>query len=89
MASERTITIKNKLGIHVRPAAQIAELANKYNANIVFTRDNLSANAKSIVELLTLGAVGQSTLTIKAEGPDAEPALTALTQLIEGKFGEE
>ena len=89
MVFERTVIIQNKLGIHVRPAAQIAELANKYNADVIFVRDNILANAKSIIELLTLGAVGGSILTIKAEGVDAEQSVVALQQLIETKFGEE
>lgn len=89
MVAKRTIKITNKLGIHVRPAAQLAELANQYQSNITFIKDGQRVNAKSIIELLSLGASGGSTITMQAEGADAEPLLDALQRLIATNFGEE
>lgn len=89
MVAERTIRITNKLGIHVRPAAQIAELASQYQSNIIFIKDEQKANAKSIIELLSLGAGEDSIITMQAEGQDAESLFKALQKLITAKFGEE
>ena len=89
MLEERNIRITNKLGLHVRPAAQLAELANKYQSQIAINIDKRSVNAKSIIELLTLGATEGTMLTFRAEGEDAAAALDSIQQLIENKFDEE
>jgi phosphocarrier protein len=86
---ERTVTILNKAGIHVRPAAQIAELANKFKANIILAKDGVEVNAKSIMDLLTLSAGQGIKLIIKAEGEDSEEAIDAIESLINSKFSEE
>lgn len=89
MTIERTIRLENKLGLHVRPAAQLAELASKYKSEILIIKDSQQANAKSIIELLTLAASGGTLLTIKADGEDAEKAVEVIQQLINSKFNEE
>lgn len=89
MAVERIVRLENKLGLHVRPSAQLAELATKYNSAITIIKEAHQANAKSIMDLLTLAATGGSSITIKAEGEDAESAVEAIQQLINSKFGEE
>lgn len=89
MILERTIKITNTLGIHVRPAAQLAETANKYEADIMIIKGSLQANAKSIIELLSLGAPGGTTIMIRASGKDAQAAVEAIHSLFESKFGEE
>ncbi|MFA5794658.1 MAG: HPr family phosphocarrier protein [Candidatus Brocadiia bacterium] len=86
---EKNVTIVNKLGIHVRPAAQMAELANKFKANIIITKNNYAVNAKSIMELLTLAAGQGTVLTLKADGDDAGQALESLEKLIGNKFNED
>jgi phosphocarrier protein HPr len=89
MFEECKIQITNRLGLHVRPAAQLSEIANKYHSKITITQSNISVNAKSIIELLTLGAGQGTLLTIKAEGDDASNAVSELKQLITNKFNEE
>lgn len=89
MAEERRIQIHNKLGLHVRPAAQLSEIANKYKSQITVIQDNRSVNAKSIIELLTLGASKGTDITIQADGKDANRALDEIEQLIKRKFNEE
>ncbi|MBI4835547.1 MAG: HPr family phosphocarrier protein [Planctomycetes bacterium] len=89
MAVERIIRLENKLGLHVRPSAQLAELASKYKSDVIIIKESLQANAKSIMDLLTLAATGGTSLTIKVDGPDAEAAIDAIQKLINSKFGEE
>lgn len=83
------IRLSNKLGLHVRPAAQLAEIASKYKSEITIIQDDKSVNAKSIIELLTLGASEGTIVTIRADGKDANSALVEIKQLIENKFSEE
>ena len=85
---ERTVTIANKNGLHARPAAEIVKTAAKYQADITLVRDDLEVNGKSIMGVMMLAAEYGSQLVLRADGPDAEAAVGALTQLIENKFGE-
>ena len=85
---ERQVQIVNKNGLHARPAAEIVKLAAKYKADITVTRDDLEVNGKSIMGVMMLAAECGSTLTLRAEGPDADQALDALSTLIGNRFGE-
>jgi phosphocarrier protein len=85
---ERIVQIVNKNGLHARPAAEIVKLAAKYKANITITRDDLEVNGKSIMGVMMLAAECGSTLALRAEGPDADQALDALSSLIGNRFGE-
>ncbi|MFH0888486.1 MAG: HPr family phosphocarrier protein [Planctomycetota bacterium] len=85
----KNVRILNKAGIHVRPAAQIAELSNKFQSDIVFIKDGIEVNAKSIMELLTLAAGEQTEIIINAKGDDEAKAIDALEKLINSKFSEE
>jgi phosphocarrier protein len=85
---ERSVTIANKNGLHARPAAEIVKTATKFKADITLVRDDLEVNGKSIMGVMMLAAEFGSTLQLRADGPDAEDAVGALAQLIEGKFGE-
>lgn len=86
---EITLEISNKAGIHVRPAAKIADLANKFKANISLVKDDTEVNAKSIMDLLTLAAGEGTTIIIRAEGEDEADAINQLEKLIRSKFSEE
>jgi len=85
---ERTVRITNKSGLHARPAAEIVKLAAKYKSDIVVARDDLEVNGKSIMGVMMLAAECGSTLTLRADGPDADQALDALAMLIGNRFGE-
>jgi phosphocarrier protein len=86
--AERTVQIVNKNGLHARPAAEIVKLAAKYQSEIVVARDDMEVNGKSIMGVMMLAAECGSTLTLRADGPDADQALDALASLIGNKFGE-
>ena len=87
--TEKKITIKNRAGIHARPAALIVRTANKYDAEIFLEKDGTKINAKSIMGIITLGAGFDSVLTLKADGPDEQEASDAMATLFENRFQEE
>ena len=86
---EKIVIVKNRAGIHARPAALIAQTANKFSSEVLIEKDDTVINAKSIMGVITMAAGYQTALTIKAEGDDAEAAVSALQALFENKFEEE
>jgi phosphotransferase system HPr (HPr) family protein len=86
---EVTVTVNHEVGLHARPASLFVQTAAKFSSDIEVTHGEKTANAKSILTVLTLGAQKGAEITIKAEGADAEEALTALEQLVLDNFGEE
>jgi phosphotransferase system HPr (HPr) family protein len=86
--SEVKLEIKNEVGLHARPAALFVQTANKFKSTITVKNGDTTANAKSILHILTLGAEKGTILTVIAEGEDSEQALKALTELNANNFGE-
>ncbi|MBN2050319.1 MAG: HPr family phosphocarrier protein [Spirochaetales bacterium] len=85
----KEITIRNRAGIHARPAALIVQKANEFDSQIYFEKDHNKINGKSIMGIITLGAGYNTTLTVTVEGADEEAALQAIVQLFENRFEEE
>lgn len=85
---ERIFRIVNSLGLHARAAAQLVQTANRYRADIHVEKDGMEVNGKSIMGVLTLAAAKGSSITVSAEGDDAEPAMAAIAKVIENGFGE-
>lgn len=85
----KEVTIKNRAGIHARPAALIVQTANRFNSQIFLEKDENRINGKSIMGVITLGAGYNSSLMIITEGEDEEAALEALCTLFDRKFEEE
>ena len=85
---EKAFTIVNSLGLHARPAAQIVQTANRFRSDIVFEKDGLQINAKSIMGVLTLAAGKGASVVVICEGEDAPAALAALARVFESGFGE-
>ena len=85
---ERTVQIVNRNGLHARPAAEIVKLASKFQAEITIVKDDLDVNGKSIMGVMMLAAEHGSSVSLRAEGPDAAQALDALATLVGNKFGE-
>lgn len=78
---EKTVTIENPNGIHLRPAAKIVNISKKYNSKILLSCKNCPrADACSITQLLLLQATQGTPITIKAEGPDAKKAVKEIAQ---------
>jgi phosphotransferase system HPr (HPr) family protein len=83
-----TATITHAVGLHARPAALFVQTAKRYTAAITVHTGARQANAKSMVQVLTLAAGQGAELTIRAEGADADKALVALRDLIATGFRE-
>ena len=82
-------TIFHEVGLHARPASLFVKTAGQYKSNITVSCNGRSANAKSILSVLTLGAHKDTEIEITAEGEDADEALTALKELVESNFGDQ
>ncbi|HWK91160.1 MAG TPA: dihydroxyacetone kinase phosphoryl donor subunit DhaM [Luteimicrobium sp.] len=80
----RTVTIRNPLGLHARPAAELARTASGFDAEVTVG----GVEAASVLELMALGATGGQEVEVTARGPEADAALDAVTGAIEGGFGE-
>jgi len=78
----KKIVIRNKLGLHARPAALFVQLANKFTSHIIVQKDNEKVNGKSIMGILMLGAERGSSIIIEAEGEDAQSAISELERLV-------
>jgi phosphotransferase system HPr (HPr) family protein len=87
---ERRVKIVNPLGLHARAAAQLVRLAGTFKSRILLKRiDNaVIADAKSILNVLTLAAPKGSELDLEIEGEDEMAALEAITDLFARGFGE-
>lgn len=83
------MTIGNRLGLHARAAARLVEVAQQFQSEVTMEKNGRAADAKSVVCLLTLECPLGTRVTVRAQGEDAEPAVTAVAELIESKFGEE
>ena len=83
------IEIINKLGMHARAAAKFVKLASEFSSNIEVERDNQRVNGKSIMGVMMLAAAKGSTITLHADGDDAQRAIDALSDLINNRFGED
>jgi len=78
----RKIVVKNKQGLHARPAALFVQIANKFDSRITVKRDAEEVNGKSIMGILMLGAEKGSEITIQVEGEDAQVALAELEKIL-------
>ena len=85
----RSLEIKNRLGLHARAAAQLVQVASKFESEITVTKDDQVVNGKSIIGLMMLAAAQGTQIEVMAEGPDAEAALAAIEGLVDDKFNEE
>lgn len=85
---EKDVVVRNRAGIHARPAALIVQTAARYASQIEFSTEHETINAKSIMGIITLGAGYNSTIKIKADGDDEEEAVATISQLFESGFEE-
>lgn len=86
---EKILTVKNRAGIHARPATLIAQMANKFTSEITLEKDSIVVNAKSIMGVITMAAGYNTTMTLKVDGPDESEAASAIENLFETKFDDE
>src|ERR1051326_760912 len=93
---EKTIDLKNKHGLHMRPAQRIVEVAGKFRSDVRAVKNGMDCNAKSILDMIEFAAHmvrstadDDNTFLFRASGDDAQAALEALGALVNDKFGLE
>jgi phosphocarrier protein HPr len=89
MSQEQTIQIKNKYGLHARPAAEFVKLASRFRAEVYVRKQDLEVNGKSIMGMMMLAAECGAEITIRAQGDDAKDAVGELVALVNNRFGED
>lgn len=87
-----TVTLVNKRGLHARASNKFMECVMRFNAEILVRSHNdvcaETVVADSVMELLLLGSACGEDITISATGEDAQPAVLALVELVQSRFGE-
>lgn len=79
---KRSLIVKNKQGLHARPAALFVQIANKFDSKILVRKGKRKVNGKSILGILTLAAERGSRISIEADGKDAERAIQELEKIL-------
>lgn len=85
---EKEVTIKNRAGLHTRPAAALVKMAAQFRCEFFIYKDGFEINGKSIIGVMTLAAEQGSTLGLKFDGEDEEKAMAAVVGLFERGFDE-
>ena len=80
--------VVNKLGLHARPSAKVAQLATRFQSDVWMAKGARRINAKSIMGVMMLAAAKGSKITVETDGADEAAAMTALTALIANYFEE-
>jgi phosphocarrier protein len=78
---EQSVVVPWRAGLHARRAVELVKVANKYNSSIIIKKDDIEADAKSIINLMTLEAIYKTQLIIVADGDDEEEAIKAIAEL--------
>jgi len=86
---ERMVTIRNRAGMHARPAALLVKTASAFASQVYIEKDSERVNGKSIMGVITLGATFNTPLKVIADGPDEVEAVDAIEKLFERRFEEE
>ncbi len=87
MKKEKVI-LQNETGLHARPASELAKLAATFKCNIDLNANGKTANAKSILGIMSLGIKAKTEIEIECDGEDEEEAMSKILQGFENKFGE-
>jgi len=89
MIAERSVEIVNERGLHARASAKFVKLAGAFDAEVTVSKDGATVDARSIMGLMMLAAGPGSSISIRAEGAQAEAAVAALARLVTNRFEEE
>jgi phosphocarrier protein HPr len=88
LEASRSVRLRNPAGLHARPCQAIVTTANRFEGELRVACDGHEVNGKSILELMTLCAPVEATLTFTAKGRDAEVMIASVVGLVEDGFGE-
>ena len=87
--ADRAVEITNERGLHARASAKFVKLAATFNAEVTVSKEGATVDARSIMGLMMLAAGIGSSIELSCSGRQAFEAMTALSALVEGKFGED
>ncbi|MFN7987463.1 MAG: HPr family phosphocarrier protein [Thermoanaerobaculia bacterium] len=85
---EKTVVLKNRLGLHARAAAKLVHTAAHYSARVTLSKDGEDVDGKSILGLLLLAAGKGTPILVRTDGVDEAEAMSALTDLVDRRFDE-
>jgi len=85
---DKTVAIRNKLGLHARAAVKFVNLSNRFGSSVRIVKDGDEIDGKSILGILTLAATQGTSIRLLVSGKDEEPAMAALVELIGNRFDE-
>jgi len=85
---ETMLTVRNRAGLHTRPAAMLVKIASRFKSDIYLRRDGFDINAKSIIGVMTLAAEQGAQVGLLVEGVDEVEASAAIEELFNSGFGE-
>ncbi len=85
---DKTVTIRNKLGLHARAAVKFVNLSNRFGSSVRIVKDGDEIDGKSILGILTLAATQGTSIRLVVTGKDEEEAMAALCELIANRFDE-
>ena len=91
-SASREVVVRNKLGLHARPAMQFVDVANQFTSSITVHKggdEPCDADGKSVMQMIILAATEGTPLMIEAEGEDAPQAVQKLAELFTSRFGED
>ena len=83
------VTLINPVGLHARPAAFFVQTAQEFTSEIIIECNNRSADGKSLLDILTLGAVKGTTIKITVNGTDEAESINKLIAIVKDGLGEE
>lgn len=84
-----TLIVRNRAGLHTRPAAMLVKQASQFKSEIYLIKDGFHVNAKSIIGVMTLAAECGSTVELQVDGMDEGAAALSIRELFATGFGEE
>lgn len=85
---EKTLVLRNRLGLHARAAAKLVHTAAHYQARVTLTKDGADVDGKSILGVLLLAAGKGSAIQLRVDGEDEQAALAAIEDLVDRRFDE-
>lgn len=88
LESRRAVTIRNRNGLHARPAAEFVKVSSRFESRVLVEKNGLEVNGKSIMGVMMLAAEFGSRIVIRAIGRDSQACVQALSELVENEFGE-
>lgn len=84
-----TYTVNNKMGLHARPASEIAKVVGKHKSEVILQVGSKKVNGKSVLMITTLGAKKGTEVTLTVTGDDEEEVFAILDEMFANNFNEE